>query len=183
MTVVAVKHQANVKHRRSHGYAPAALYGGLLCVLLIVLQGCGFYPVGAVQLPDRLERTFIDGDPYDELVVELGRSLRAAGAEVVDVETDASGVVRVLSQRFSRRTLSVGRDGKVREYELHYRVRLQIGDSQGRDLTPIQTFDLVRDYLNDETDVLGKSQEESLLRTEMRREAARRILRRLETLG
>jgi Rare lipoprotein B len=154
--------------------------------LLLMLGACGFHLRGSTDLPSALRTTYIHVPGSDtRLANELERLLTASGARVTTDRQEASAVLEVLRDNFSRRTLSVGSRGKVREFELHYAVefavRLHRGKRQGSEmLVPPQTVSLVRDFTFDETEVLGASNEEDLLRQNMQRDIAVLMLYRIE---
>ena len=66
-----------------------------------------------------------------------------------------------------------------REFELSYSVSFELRKTDGTVLVEHQTVSLVRDYLFDADQVIGKSREQNVLKKEMRRDAAQRILTRL----
>lgn len=151
-----------------------------------MLVGCGFHLRGTTDapgidhLPPELQRVQVHGEPSVELTTGLQRSLRALGVEVVESTAQASGVVDVLSERWLRRVLSIGSDGKVREYELSYIVNFRALDESSNVVVPLQQVNVVRGYFNPEIDVLAKAQEEKIIREEMVQEAARLMLQRLQ---
>lgn len=163
-----------------------------LCSLVVLgcvlaTAGCGFQLRGSSDasgglgvLPTTMRKVYIQGDPFSKLVLHLGRGLRASGAKVLPERQAGAAVLRILDQRFSRRVLSVGSDGKVREYELNYTMRFEAVDAAGAELVPAQHISIVRDYLNDEIDVLAKSHEENIIRKEMVQDAVQLLLRRLQ---
>ncbi|MCL4315318.1 MAG: LPS assembly lipoprotein LptE, partial [Gammaproteobacteria bacterium] len=69
------------------------------------------------------------------------------------------------------------------EFELVYTVNFDVQDKDGKALTDRQTIRLTRDFVFDETQVLGKEAEESVLREGLRRDAAGQILRRVQALN
>ncbi len=161
---------------RPRGIAPRLI---LLAVGLMTAS-CGFHLRGRVALPEVMHKTFISGLGVREpLNLELRRTLRANRVQIVDDVAQASAVLRILGRNEGKRVLSVGGDGKVKEYELYLTVSfdLQAQDNSLR-LAP-QTQSLTREFIFDETDVLGKAQEEALLRRDMYKDMAQLMLYRL----
>lgn len=154
----------------------------IISLLLAALSGCGFHLRGDVDLPSNMQVLYIDGvNQYDNFAVELRRSLRGSGVNVVEDVNSAQAVVKLSNVRFDRRVLSVsGNTGKVREYELFYGAEVTVLDRAGKVILPAQRLRLVRDYVFDENDVLGKSSEEAQLRKEMQTDLISQILRRLQ---
>ena len=117
------------------------------------------------------------------MTAQLQRQLQYNGVALMGGPALAEAVVTLRDERFEQRVLSVDpRTGKVREYELAYRVDLMVADAKGHSLLAAQSIDLLRDYTFDETAALAKSDEEQLLRQEIIQDAAATVLRRLETI-
>lgn len=156
----------------------------MLSGLLIgaALAGCGFQLRGAidVQLPPAMERTLVRGvSSQSEVGVAVEDGLLQVGAGLAGTAAEATALLN-LDESFTRRVASVGRNGRVNEYELHYRLRFSMDDPQGEAIVPEQDIDLYRSYSFDPDQVLAKSNEEALLRDEMMRAAVAQMLRRLE---
>jgi len=168
--------------RQPLGYS-CYLAVGFTVVLLLTLSACGFHLRGDVNLDARLGKIYIQGaDRYDPLVRELTQSLAATGAVVVEESKDATAVLQILKNSGSRRVLSVSSAGKVREYELYQTLEFKVGDTAGVELMAPQRLELTRAYLFDKEDVLGKSNEEEMLRRDLRRDLVRLVMLRLEAL-
>jgi LPS-assembly lipoprotein len=149
----------------------------LIASLAISLNACGFHLRGTLRVPESMKTTYVLGaNPFQPLVVELRRALRAAGVDVVDREDDATAVLRVLRDQFERRIQAVDGGGKVLEYELRYNVRMDVVSAEGSSLIPAQEFIMVRDFFDNQTDALGRFEEENILRKEMHRSLAQLIL-------
>ena len=67
------------------------------------------------------------------------------------------------------------------EYELFEEVKFRLLDAQHRELIEPQVLLVTRDYVFDETRLLGKFQEADQIREQMREELAQRVLSRIET--
>jgi len=154
-----------------------------LAVLAITLCGCGFHLRGSSPVALRFTGMFVEAAGAPQVAAQLRRQLQYNGVVLTPKPARAEAVVTLRDERFEQRVLSVDpRTGKVREYELAYRVDLMVADAKGRSLLAPQSIDLVRDYTFDETAALAKSDEEQLLRQEMIQDAAATVLRRLETI-
>ena len=165
------------------GY-PRHLAAGLLLTLLFGLSACGFHLRGDVKLASQLNKVYFQGaDVYDPLVREWSRSLTSAGATVTEDIQGATAIIQILKNGGDRRVLSVGSQGKVKEYELYQSLDFRVRDAAGRELLGVQNLVLTRSYLFDPNDVLGKAGEEESLRRDMRRDLVRLAMLRLEALG
>ncbi len=81
-----------------------------------------------------------------------------------------------------RRPLTISSDGSVEEYELIYIVNLTVLDPVGNVLSPQRPVRLVRTYTFDTTQVLAKEGERRQLILEMRNDAVRAMLLRLQAI-
>jgi len=155
----------------------------LLISTLLLLAGCGFHLRGSIDLPADLQRMHVQGtSKYSALGVELRRSLRANGVDVVDTANAAQVVLKISAPNYKRRLLSVsGTSGKTAEYELQYSLSVSLQDRQGKVLLAPQALRQLRDYTYDRDNVLGKGNEEARFRVEMERDLVRQVLRRLQS--
>lgn len=111
-------------------------------------------------------------------------------ARVVDATFSASGVVwspapaaghhlRLGPERFSQRNLSVNAEARAAEFDLLMSTEFEVTDSQGRVVMARTTATVNKQMENDPQNVVGKAEEVRVLRTELRRELAFQILRRI----
>jgi LPS-assembly lipoprotein len=149
----------------------------------LLLTGCGFQLRDQADLPDGMARTHIAGlDQYDELHVALERVLSANGLKVVGAN-EASAILRVTAHERGKRVLSVDSDGKVQELELYTIVAFEIvGRGNALELRD-QRLILTRNFVLNETNVLGNASEAEVLYEDMENELVRLILYRLQAAG
>lgn len=151
--------------------------------LLIVIAGCGFQLRGAATFPDSLKTMYIQGiNLKTGLGLELKRGLTRNGVTVVNHYQSGSAVLTILENKSERRVLSVDRTAKVSEYEIYNSVKFSVSDGQGQELSEAQTVEARRDYQFDQDQVLGKDEEERLLREQLDLQLVQSILRRLSAL-
>ena len=165
--------QASVRRR-------AGLTTGLLLLgLVLMLQGCGFHLRGTYQVPPNLTPAYVEAPEASLLAQELNQALRDAGVELTAGPSGAKARIRILGEKYNTRVLSVDGQGKVVEYELSYRLDFDVLDSAGKELVPRQQIDVVQSLVNPDIEVLGKQQEEELLRQDMRQDMVGRMLQRM----
>lgn len=162
-----------------------AFAGPARCLILLLtgvslLAGCGFHLRGNIDLPTGLARVYVAGADRD-LVDRISDGLAKSGAEVTD---SAHGVaIIVLSEsRFERAVLTTDANGRATAYVLHYRVVFGVTAGDGSKLQAAESISLQRAYDYDPNQELQAEQEVRFLKTEMRREAVLRMLRRLGRL-
>lgn len=158
----------------------------VMVVVMLALAGCGYQLRGARNLDVGLERVYLEQGRSrgpDQLEYELRRALTYAGVGLTRDRDSADAVVTVHRENYDRRVLSVDPEtGKVREFEMAYETRFSVHRPDGTVLVEDQRITLERDYIFDETAVLGTFQQESALERDLREDAAQAILRRMSTL-
>lgn len=148
----------------------------VLVAIAVAFSACGFQLRGESDLPAAMERTHLAlADENGELARALRPLLESAGAELVTAGEDGATLL-VDQDRMRREILTVGRQARVSEFQLRYQVRFMLRDASGATLVPERSLELTRDFTFDEASVLGKANEEELLREELYGEMARLIL-------
>lgn len=147
------------------------------------LTGCGFQLSGSGSLPGVMATTYLEGaEPTSEFYESMREALRARGLTVVDSPDRAGARLIISEDTTGQRVLSVSARNTPREYEIFYAVTfsLRAGDEQ---LIDPQSLAVTRSYTYDETQVLGKSREERVLRQALADDLARQVVRRIQALG
>jgi len=153
----------------------------LLLLALALLSGCGFQLRGKIALPANIGPVHIQGlGEYDEVRRELVQLIRFNDIQVTGQREQAGSILRISDRSSDRRVLSVDGNGNVAEYELHEGARFTLLAKDGTTLVESQPVSTLNTYLNSETEVLGKQQEEGQLRKDMQRDLAAQIMRRLQ---
>lgn len=147
------------------------------------LGGCGFQLEGATELAEGLQRVYIQAaDPYSPFVRAFQERVRQRSGEVVQDRDDADVVLMVLADETGQRVLSVSSRNLPREYEVFYVLRFSV-TGPNRSASDVQNLDLIRSYAFDETQVLGKRNEEVTLRRSLAEDLARQVMRRIDTFA
>jgi len=156
--------------------------GFIWLIIALVMTSCGFHLRGVG--PEGLPPMYIDGgNSHTGIRPEVEHILRGSGERLVAARDQAQVVLRLTQEDYQRWPLSISRRLSVQEYELIYTVGFQITDPTGKALSSPQSLSFTRDYsFADTTQVLGKSNEEVLLRQEMIYDASRQILAQVLTI-
>ncbi len=155
----------------------------IIVTALSLLSSCGYRLAGKADLDPVFESTHVSYQGRGQAMAKLlEKQLEANKYELVSAE-QASALVEVLYENTHREILSVDENGKVREYELILSVGVDVKDVEGKKLVANQQVRLNRDFLFDINDVLGKGNEEQSIYQEMRADAARLILYRLQAIS
>lgn len=150
-------------------------FAGLL--LGALLAGCGYVPRGQVSMGAATGSIFLDAP--SALRVDLESALSGSTISQSPSREGADVVLVVASERFERRVLSVDPfDASEREAEIAYVVDFRIGPGSDPAAMDQQHITLAREFLYTPDEIVAKEHEEDLIREELRREAAARMLRR-----
>jgi LPS-assembly lipoprotein len=147
----------------------------------LFLSSCGFHLRGDYLVSPQLQTLHLSSvDKFGELTRQVKQHLSLNKIKLVASARQGVPQLRLLKDSLNRRTLSVFPNGQVAEYELIYTVRYQLAFAAD-DVRSFE-FELNRDYQDDPNTALAKSRELDLMLSEMRAEAANRILRDLSTI-
>ncbi|HJV11357.1 MAG TPA: LPS assembly lipoprotein LptE [Burkholderiales bacterium] len=146
-------------------------------LLLLLLAGCGFRLRGTANVP--FETIHVPGATAG-IALDLKRNIEAGTrARVVDDPKAAQALLQVTEEARSREILSLTSAGRVREFQLRYRVGFRVHDGKGGEFVPASVIQLTRDMTYSDAEILAKEQEEQLLFRDMRTDMVQQILRRL----
>ncbi len=114
------------------------------------------------------------------IALDLKRNIESGTrARVVDDPKAAQALLQVTEEARSREILSLTSAGRVREFQLRYRVGFRVHDGKGGEFVPASVIQLTRDMTYSDAEILAKEQEEQLLFRDMRTDMVQQILRRL----
>ena len=158
-----------------------ALTASSASVALASLGGCGF---ALRKAPNFAFTTLYSGlAESSPLGVELRRSLESTGKVKVISDArrinEAQVVLDVLQDQREKVVLSLNSSGQVREFQLRLRFVFRLRTLAGKELIPATEIALQRDISFNESAVLAKEAEESLLYRDMQSDVVQQIMRRL----
>ena len=154
------------------------LLGSALAATVALLSGCGFHLRGPQALD--FATVHINVPEQSEFGAQLRRLIATTGT--TRVEEDAArdeARLQILANDRGREILSLTGAGKVREYQLVQALRFQLLDRAGKALIPPTSLSARREYTFDDSQVLGKEQEEALLYRDMQNDLVQQLMRRL----
>lgn len=158
---------------------PIAAPAGLFC-LAASIAGCGFQLAGSASLPSEMAKTYVEtSEPNSDFFASLRDALRLRGLELVDAPSEAGARLIITEDSTGQRVLSVTARNLPREYEIFYSVTFRLEASSASLMEPVQLV-ATRSYTFDETEVLGKSREERILRQALADDLARQVVRHIE---
>ena len=153
----------------------------LLVAFCSVLGACGFQLRGQASLP--FETIYISFPVGHPIGTDLKRLIKAGtNTRIVDKAKSAQTTLEIISVVNDKQIMSVSGGGRVREFELRYRVSFRLVDAKGADLIPTNEIALRRILPYTDAQVVAKEGEEAMLVKEMQNDSAQQILRRLEAV-
>lgn len=148
----------------------------IIAAAMGLLAACGFQLRGQAQLP--FDTLYVP--PGSALAVELKRNVAAvSNTRLVNEVKEADAVLGFTQDAREKVILSYDAAGKVREFQLRYRVGFRVTDPKGKVFVPTSEILLTRDMTFSDTQVLSKESEEALLYRDMQSDMVQQILRRL----
>ncbi|BAO87330.1 LPS-assembly lipoprotein LptE [Burkholderia sp. SFA1] len=151
-----------------------ALLGGAAA-----LSACGFQLRG--QQDYAFKRLAIAGGT-PQMVARLERMVQGGSDTVIVRPSEKPEATLNLSEGQGMRTLSLNAQGVVQEYELVYNLSYFLTGADGTVLIPPSAIALNRSMTYSDQYTLAKSQEATLLYTDMRNDAVDQLTRRLATV-
>lgn len=147
----------------------------LSCVLFI--SACGYHLRGSIELPEGLKSIYMEGGS-SSLKKIMRRTLRSSGGLLVSNIEEAGLIIKIDKEKMDRRTLSLSSRGRSSEYELIYRLDFILLDKNKDALSKRQRIEITKDYFNNQQEILGKNNEEKVIRDEIYRRAVQSIVNR-----
>jgi len=146
-------------------------------IMSLMLTGCGFQLRGNIDLPSDLKQVSVVSNKYSDLVKNLNQRFSNNNIQVVDKSDKDLYRVKIVSETFNRRQLSINISGRVNEYELIYNIIYQI--SSPNEKAKEEAMSLYRDYSFDENNIMGNTDREAQIKKEMTSNAASLIFTKL----
>lgn len=151
----------------------------LLGVLL--LSACGFHLRGLDSLP--FKSLYLQETGASSLARDVRLALKSNGVAVLTTPEGAEGSLELLNENSQKRILSLSGNGRVREFELFFRVTIRMRAAGEELWGPAQHIEQRRDYTFDDAQTLAKEAEEKRLYQDMRNDVVREIMRRISVLS
>ena len=155
-----------------------SLIAAFLLAASLVLAGCGFQLRGQTTLP--FATLYVPGNT--PLTVELKRNVvSGTQTKLVDSAAQSQAQLLITNEVREKVILSLNSAGRVREYQLRYKLAFRVIDGKGRDYLPLNEIALTRDISFNDSQILAKESEEALLYRDMQTDMVQQVLRRLAT--
>jgi LPS-assembly lipoprotein len=161
--------------------SPPAWHLSASIAIVAMLASCGFHLRGQAMLP--FESLYVQAAATSPFANQIRRAIRnGTQTQLADNPKQAQATLQIISEVPERAILSLSGSGRVRELQLRFRVTFRVYDSKNQDLLPANEILVRRDLTYNDTDILGKEQEEALLYRDMQSDAVQQLVRRLEAV-
>ena len=150
-----------------------------LVSLLLLLTACGFQL--RVQIPNlSFDTIHVVAPPGHSIGIDVERAISVGtNAKVVRKPENAQAILQIISAVNEKKILSLSGGGRVREFQLGYRVSARLVDPQGNEIAPFEEINLTRVLPFLDAQVLAKAAEEEMLYKDMQVDAVQQIVRRI----
>lgn len=157
--------------------APTAL----LCTLLIMLliAGCGFQLRGTASLP--FDTLYVQAPVGSQFAQQFKRVVTyGSSTKIVEDPKAAEATLILVGELREKTILSLSGAGRVREFQLRYKMTYRMLDKAAAETIPPTEIVLTRDFSFNDQETLSKESEEALLFRDMQNDAVQQLVRRLQ---
>ena len=152
--------------------------GTLALAFALLLGACGFQLRGTADLP--FKTIYMPPATQPGVALDLRRNIQAGTrTTVVDDPKSAEAVLEFTQESRDKTILSLAANGRVKEFELNYRVSFRVHDNKGGEFLPSNTVLLKRAVTFNDTDILAKETEDREIYRSMEVDMVQQIMRRL----
>ena len=153
-----------------------------LIASFLFVSSCGFHLRGTqnLEMAADFESIHIEvRNEIGEMRQLLERNFLEANVEVLSSASKAEYSLLVYDERNSRRAVATTSNISVAEYEIVQQLSLELLSNDRKILIPRVTISAERTYTFDDQSLESSSEEEILLRQEMRRDLSEQVFRRV----
>ena len=149
---------------------------------VLVLGGCGFHLRGQAELPFAV--LYVEAPPTSTFATQLRRVIGSGSKTRITYNpAEADATLHVIGEVREKEILALSGGGRVREFQLRYRVSYQVIDKDKTVLSPPRDILMRRDFSFNDQDQLSKESEEALLYRDMQTDAVQQLVRRLQAVS
>lgn len=149
-------------------------------ILALLLSACGFHLRGLIDVPEWLNNvSIISKDGNKELVSILKSQLEGYKVEVNPEPALAKYWLIINKTTFQQQIVSVGASTNPRQYQLILTIEFMLQTSKGQIIKAPRLIAVSRQLTVNNDRILGSNEEETVLISEMRKEAVIQIINRL----
>ncbi|MDD1606755.1 MAG: LPS assembly lipoprotein LptE [Methylococcaceae bacterium] len=160
---------------------PVKILSSTLVILTVLfLTACGYHLRGAIDLPSEMKTVYLEGASAP-LVEQFKKALGSSTVQLVNSRAAAGTIILVSNEDTLKNASSLGASGRANQYNLVYRLNYEITDANNAQIVKSQPIEIRREYFNDQQLILGKDNEEIVIRNEMYQQAVRTMINQVRT--
>lgn len=149
-----------------------------LVAMTLAISACGFKLRQPAELP--FASLYVQVPATSVLGGQLRRQVAATtNSRVVDDPAQAEASLELLGESREKVVLSLNAQGRAREYELRQRISFRVVGKNGSELIGPTELALKRVISFNDSDVLAKESEETLLYNDMQTDIVQQLIRRI----
>ncbi|UJP06152.1 MAG: LPS assembly lipoprotein LptE [Nitrosomonas sp.] len=154
----------------------------LIVVIMVLLTACGFKLRGQIAaLP--FKSMYVNAPDGHSIGIEMERMIKASSTtKLASSPSEADATLDIISAANQRMILSLSGGGRVRDFNLIYRVIYRVLDKNGVEIVPNTEITLTRILPFLDAQILAKEAEEALLVRDMQTDALQQIVWRLSAI-
>ncbi len=155
---------------------PVKIFSSTFVILSVLfLTACGYHLRGAMDLPSEMKTIYLEGASAP-LVEQFRKAIGSSSVQLVNSRAAAGTIITVSNEDTLKNASSLGASGRANQYNLVYRLNYEITDANDVQIVKSQPIEIRRDYFNDQQLILGKDNEEIVIRNEMYQQAVRTMI-------
>lgn len=154
----------------------------IILLVVVMLTACGFKLRGQIStLP--FDSIYVSAPVGHPIGSDISRAIDASTTtNIVKNIEDAKATLQILNPRNERRILSLSGGGRVREFQLIFRVTMRLVDASGMEIIPSNEIALTRILPFLDAQILAKEAEAQMLFKNMQEDAVQQIIWRLSAI-
>lgn len=149
-----------------------------LMLMVLLLTACGYHLRGELDLPDDMKTVYMEG-ASPALVNQFRQALMNSSVRMVDTRAEAGTVIMVSDEDTLKKASSLSSSGYANQFGLEYRFNYEVLDNNGKEVIASRPIEIRREYFNNQQLILGKDNEEVVVRNEMYQQAVRTMLNQI----
>lgn len=162
--------------KRKNGF----LYIAAIIGFNLLIASCGFHLRGMMDMPRWLNPVaVIIENAHHDLGTHLIDYMKSYNLTVYTEPALANYWIIIEQDNIQQTISSVSSSTTPRQYDLIYTVRFKLVRKKGEEIIPSSEVKVIRQFTLNSDRILGSNQEEELLKSEMRRDAAIQIINQI----
>jgi LPS-assembly lipoprotein len=151
----------------------------IIPLVFLLLSACNYHLRGDIELATGAETIYLEAGS-DTLRQEISNTIKfSSAAKLVNSPSEAAITLKIAKESLKSWVLSMNAAGRSNELQLIYQLSFSMFDAKGKQLLDEQNIKVKREYFNDQAAILGKTNEEMVIRGEMYKQAASSIIGRI----